>query len=303
MSISLCIATYNRLPHLKQLIDSILKGFENYPYEVIVVDGGSNDGTLEYLKDFDKFKIIKQKSLTGAVKAFNTCFKTAEHDYIFPLSDDVIVIPDVIEKSCRMMDKEEQIGLVAPKIEEPLYGNLSGITLRINPYLTLLPKTFIFKASVLKEINYFDESFRTYFIDDDSPLSVMKLGYTIIFTRDFGVVHYRIKDEKNNIAREVSIDKKIDQNESKYFNEKWKPLEEKLEEYKKFKPRFFKNIYSLMIYSEWLRPIIKINNNLSNKLCDWLLEQTIVFKDKQFDHLKDFYLAQKFPEEIISSLK
>ena len=93
MSISLCIVTYNRLPHLKRLMESILSGFEDYPYELIVADGGSDDGTIEYLKNIGDLKLIEQKKLTGTVKAFNECFKIAKHDYILPLSDDVTIIP------------------------------------------------------------------------------------------------------------------------------------------------------------------------------------------------------------------
>ena len=38
------------------------------------------------------------------------------------------------------------------------------------------------------------------------------------------------------------------------------------------------------------------------RLYDWFLKQTVVFHDKNYDHLKDFFLAQKYPDEILSSL-
>jgi len=34
---------------------------------------------------------------------------------------------------------------------------------------------------------------------------------------------------------------------------------------------------------------------------DWFLEQTVAFKDKKYDYLKDLFLAQKYPDEILSS--
>ena len=69
MGISFCIATYNRLPHLKCLLNSIFEGFGDYPYEVIVADGGSTDGSLEYMRNLANIKLIEQKKLTGAIKA------------------------------------------------------------------------------------------------------------------------------------------------------------------------------------------------------------------------------------------
>jgi hypothetical protein len=38
-------------------------------------------------------------------------------------------------------------------------------------------------------------------------------------------------------------------------------------------------------------------------LYDWLLERTVIFKDKKFDHLEDFFLAQKYLGEIIKEEK
>ena len=303
MGISFCIATYNRLPHLKCLLNSIFEGFGDYPYEVIVADGGSTDGSLEYMRNLANIKLIEQKKLTGAIKAFNECFKNAKYEYLCPLSDDLIIIPKVIVKACELMNKEEQIGLVSPKLQEPTYGNLTGVTIRIDKYRTLLPKAFILRSSILKEINYFDEKFRTYFADDDSPLTMLKLGYTIIFTKEIGIKHSRLKDEEENVAREITIKKLKSGNEIEYFNKKWKPLEDNLKKYKINKSLFFKKLSSMMYYSEKLRPFIKINNKLSMKLHDWFLEQTVVFKDRKYSHLKDFFLAQKYPEEVISSLR
>ena len=100
-----------------------------------------------------------------------------------------------------------------------------------------------------------------------------------------------------------SIEKKVSNKELNYFQNKWQKLEDETQKYKKIKPFFFKNICSMIIYAEWLRSMVKINDRISNKLYDWFLKQTIVFKDKKFDKLKDFYLAQKLPEEIISSIK
>jgi len=200
------------------------------------------------------------------------------------------------------MDEEKQIGCVAPKQQEPTYGNLSGLSIRIDQYGLLLPKTIIFRASVLKEIGYFDEKFRTYFIDDDSSLSVLKLGYTLIFTREPGLINFRGYSENKNSARAITSKKIKDNAELKYLQKKWMPLQKKTNEYKNFKSLFFKHLSGMMYYAEWLRPFVEINNNFSMKVYDWLLEQAIVFKDKKYSNMKDFYLAQRFPDEIISYL-
>ena len=47
--ISVVLGTYNRLSFLKLTIESIRKELKEFAYEIFVVDGGSDDGTLEWL--------------------------------------------------------------------------------------------------------------------------------------------------------------------------------------------------------------------------------------------------------------
>ena len=297
---SICIPTYNRLPDLKQLLTSIFMGFEgtDYPYEVIIADGGSTDGTLEYLRDLDKIKLIEQGKLIGTVKAVNACLEIAKGDYIFTANDDFVIVPDVLIKCCKFMDREKQIGFVAPKIQEPRYGNLPGVT--VKKYWILLSKIGIFRASVLKEINYFDENYRTYYVDDDNFLSVMKLGYTTIFSREVGVIHYRVRDENINEARAINQDDRRVAKDHKHLIQKWFKLEENIEKYlnsypsKKDRATFFTYICNKIYYSKSLAPIVP------RWLYDWFLEKVIIFKDENYRNMNNFYLAQKYPKELIN---
>jgi len=307
--ISICIPTYNRINDLKKCLDSIFNGFKNYPYEIIIADGGSTDGTIDYLKNLDEVKLIEQGKLTGAVKAFNLCFKAAKGDFILTVTDDFIVNADVIIKTCELMKKDKQIGLVGPKLQETKYGKLHNIHLPVKPYWILSPKIFFFKTSVIKEIGYFDEKFRTYYIDLDFPLMILNLGYTIAVTRDVGLVHFRIHDEEVNRAKKINTNKSLENKEVMYLQKKWEPLQIKIEEYleksdiKKQKALLFKKLFSMMYYAEWLRPFIITYNKMAMKLFDWLLEQAIIFRDHRYKNHKKLFLAQKLPSEVISHSK
>ena len=48
IDLSIIVPTYNRLPLLKETLNSFV-GLLDYSYEVIVVDDGSTDGTAAYL--------------------------------------------------------------------------------------------------------------------------------------------------------------------------------------------------------------------------------------------------------------
>ncbi len=305
MGISICIPTYNRLPYLKRLLDSIFDGFNDYPYEIIVADGGSTDGTLEYLRSLDNVILIEQGELTGSVKAFNACFKLAKYEYIFWPSDDFVLVPKVLIKACMLMDCHKEIALVAPKVKEPTFGNIPGVELHLN--FLVLSKTHIFRASVLRKINYLDENFRVYFVDDDSCLAVLNLGYTIIFTKEVGVIHNRTQDEI--WTHNQNIRKDENQRESEYFRKKWAELHLKLDEYirsspiKKYRSLFFMRVYIETFKRRLTRLVPKKGHAFVAQLYDHLFEQCVVFKAKEYEHLKDFYLAQKFPKEVLVNHK
>jgi len=54
-------ATYNEYPNIKILLDKIYK--LNLKLDILVIDDNSNDGTLEFLKNYSKrnFKLIIRK--------------------------------------------------------------------------------------------------------------------------------------------------------------------------------------------------------------------------------------------------
>ena len=308
MSISICIATYNRLPYLKTCLNSICNKFEDYPYEIIIADGGSTDGTIEFLKDLDNIKLIEEKKLTGATKAFNKCFKVAKGDYIFPVADDSSIVSNVAIKACKLMNEEDQISLVIPKVYEPDFGHLHRVSLPKNVYWLLWGKAFIFRASAFKEMNYFDEAYRIYSVESDTSFSIQKLGYTSIFTKDIGIIHNRADDAEKNKARSSNIDKDKKNKEIKYFDIKWQPLIKEVEKYlhnfplKKRKALVYRRLCATMFYANWLKPFVNINDKVSMNLYDWLMEKSIIFSDKNYKNMKDFVYAQKLPDEILSSL-
>lgn len=309
--ISLCIPTFNRLSYLRPCLDSIIDKFGNYPYEVIVADGGSTDGTVEYLRK-NKSKnlvVIEQGKLTGITKAYNESFEIAKGDYIFIGNDDIEIFPEVFIKACKLMDKEKQIGMVSAKTLEPRHNSMFGIPSRLKKYGMLLSYFHIFRGTALKdEMNLFDENFRSYRIDEDSSLSVLKGNHTIISTKDIAVIHHRAHDEDTNKARAINFEETKSDKESNYFQNKWSPLTTKVKEYfekdslQLRRALLFNRICQIMYYAEWINPYIEKNHELAIKIYNWALNNSIIFKDEKYQNMKDFHLAQKYPDGILSSL-
>lgn len=98
MKVSIIIVTYNSKEFIAHSIKSVLsQSYENI--ELIVVDGGSKDGTVEVVKGFgDKVSKFISESDKGVFDAFNKGIKMASGDVIGWLgSDDFYADDNVVE--------------------------------------------------------------------------------------------------------------------------------------------------------------------------------------------------------------
>ncbi len=99
--ISIVIPNINGIEHLKSCMPSIAA--QTYiKYNVIVIDNGSTDDSLKYLKDnYPECEIIKNSYNTGFAKAVNEGIKTAiekfNSEYILLLNNDIELKPDFLE--------------------------------------------------------------------------------------------------------------------------------------------------------------------------------------------------------------
>src|SRR5882672_1722124 len=88
--ISLVSGTYNRLPMLTEMVqsfrDNLLPGIQ---YEIVLVDGGSTDGTIEWAKNQTDVRLIEDGALLGAISAFTRGSFEAQGKYILLSNDDI----------------------------------------------------------------------------------------------------------------------------------------------------------------------------------------------------------------------
>jgi len=88
---SVIIPSYNGKDLLKNCLQSIKKARNRSLIdEIIVVDNGSRDGSIEYLVS-EKIKIIKNKRNLGFAKAVNQGIIAAKSDYLVVVNNDLIV--------------------------------------------------------------------------------------------------------------------------------------------------------------------------------------------------------------------
>jgi glycosyltransferase involved in cell wall biosynthesis len=91
MKTTLLIPTLNEIDCMKIIMPRVKQSWVD---EIIVVDGGSNDGTVEYAKK-SGYKVVSPK-VRGLVHQLNEAFKVAQGDTIVLFSPDGNSIPELI---------------------------------------------------------------------------------------------------------------------------------------------------------------------------------------------------------------
>ena len=116
--VSIIIPTYNTAQFLSEAIDSVLN--QTYTdFELIVVDDGSTDNTVEILKRYQQNSYIHCRFETHADRgtAKNVGLEMARGRYIAFLDADDVWLPDKLEKQVAFLDEHPQIALVHGFIE------------------------------------------------------------------------------------------------------------------------------------------------------------------------------------------
>lgn len=174
MSCKLSVVTtvYNGIDFFNKAIPSILnQTYSNF--EWIIVDDGSNDGTLEKLLELqkqDERVIVVSKGKMGRTKALNYAISLSKSEYIFQQDFDDISHPDRLSLQYDYLKKNQDVGLVGGYYEidnqirkecfvrkPPL--ELSNIKTAMAKYIPICHTIAAFRKDAWKDAGGYDENF------------------------------------------------------------------------------------------------------------------------------------------------
>ena len=87
--VSIIILTWNGLEFTKKCLDSLKDTVNDAMITTYVVDNGSTDGTVEYLKELDWIRVIENKENLGFVRGNNVAINQIKDDDIILLNNDI----------------------------------------------------------------------------------------------------------------------------------------------------------------------------------------------------------------------
>ena len=96
--VSVVVPVFNGLPHLKDLVAALLaQDYENL--EIVFSEGGSTDGSAEYLTTLDDPRIrVITPDAPGAARNWTAATEAARGDYVKLVCQDDLIIPTAISK-------------------------------------------------------------------------------------------------------------------------------------------------------------------------------------------------------------
>jgi len=117
MKLSIIIVSYNTRKLLSDCLRLVYDSRIDFEYEVVVVDNGSEDGSVEMMKKkFKRVKVIENKENLGFSRANNQGMKEAKGDCLLLLNSDTRVSRDVIDKVALFLERNNEVGVVGCKL-------------------------------------------------------------------------------------------------------------------------------------------------------------------------------------------
>lgn len=245
---SIVILNYNTIDYIQACVESIRAFTNEGRYEIIIVDNGSKDGSVEWLKEQDDLICIYNEDNVGFPKGCNQGMEMSTGTEIMLLNSDIIVTPRWHEQMIKALYSSDDIGAVScitnscsnhQQIPVP-YTTVDIDELlafaekhnHTNPALwtmhfTLVGFCYMFRHRIYDELGGLDEQFTPgNYEDDDYSFRIMKAGYKLLLCRDTFIHHYGSGSfvKKRTPAEEREHIKKYNALLEKnfgYFQQKW----------------------------------------------------------------------------------
>lgn len=219
------IINFNGAPFLPECLDS-LQSQTYKKSEIVVIDNGSTDASIEIIKKYKNIELIVNKENNGySGAADQSCHlaKSRGAKYVMLLNPDIVFSDDYIEKIIEVSENDPQIGSAQGKLVQYDFkakkptGCIDSTGLAITKTRRVVDRgqgekdegqyeesteVFgttgacpIYKMSVLDQIKvgdeYFDRSFFMYKEDIDISWRILLCGFTNFYRHDAIAYHGR----------------------------------------------------------------------------------------------------------------
>lgn len=219
MDLSIIIPSYNTKKLLRECLDSIKRYKGKLSIEIVVVDNGSTDSSVKYLKKVAKDRMIQIILLDqnwGFAGAVNRGIKKVGGKFLLLLNSDTQIQKETLKKAIEFAQKHPQaiIGLQLVNLDgsiQPSVYHFPSVMRAIkefwlgqkDSYQKYFPKSkkpakvnavtgaaMLIPRKVIKKAGLFDEKYFFYFEDLDYCRRAQRAGFNIYYLPSAKVFHH-----------------------------------------------------------------------------------------------------------------
>jgi GT2 family glycosyltransferase len=225
-TVSIVVVTYRARDHVLRCL-AALRANAGLPYEAIVVDDASGDGTVEAVEErFPEARVVAQPSNRGLPAGRNAALPLVRGEYVLMLDSDTELQPGALGVMRGLLDSRPDVGIVSPRLLFPdgsvqpscrRWPDLAIPFMRRGPYARINPdppahrrhmmSDFAFdrerpvvstmgaaqmwRADLPLLIGRYDERISSYGGEDtDWCLRAWSAGLEVVYVPDAAVVHH-----------------------------------------------------------------------------------------------------------------
>jgi GT2 family glycosyltransferase len=219
--VSIILVNYNGAEVVLNCLRSLLQFLHTVPYEIIVVDNASTDGSAALIaQHFPTVRLIEQAENRGFGAGNNIGATYAKGEFLLLLNTDTLLTSDVLPPLIKLMEAYPAVGIIGAKLLNPdgtLQLSVADEISIVGEYKTLKqlkqytdpqqrdaieqkfksPQTvdivigaaFFIRRSLFETLNGFDETFFMYFEESDLCQRSRDRGWQILYTPEVSIIH------------------------------------------------------------------------------------------------------------------
>jgi GT2 family glycosyltransferase len=213
--VSLVVLNWNG----KAIINSCLDSLKQLAYanrEIIVVDNGSTDGSLEYLESVDGIFLVKNPENLGYAAGNNRGVAVGKGKYVAVINNDIVVEPFWLSQLVAVLESDESIGIISGRQMNYYQRNTIDVMYTYLAYDLMMHEkdstrvydpshcrrepcrvmgvsgaSTVFRKSMFDALHGFDETLYAYHEESDLCMRAFLAGYKCVFVPDAVAYHQR----------------------------------------------------------------------------------------------------------------
>jgi GT2 family glycosyltransferase len=210
--VSIVVLNYNGIHHLKTCLDSLLR--TDYPnFEIILVDNGSTDGSVEFVrKNYPMVKVVQLRQNIFTAGGYMAGVLAARGEYVAILNNDIEVDPRWLKVLIKYMLKMPWVAAADPKFKDFFRRDLFESSAAAGRWLDyfgnnctrgvwepdrgqydkpayIMGVLTLFRRDILLKVGGFDISYLFGYEDIDVGWRLYLTGYKVLYVPEAVIYH------------------------------------------------------------------------------------------------------------------